>query len=84
MVYQIVYTRTAEKALAKINEPFYSKIKAAVDSLAENPRPFGYIKLHGRDGFRIRVGDYRIIYAISEEVLIVTVIDIGQRQGVYG
>lgn len=50
------------KALEKISEPFYSIIKTAIYSLANDPHPAGSKKLIGRDGYRIRVADYRIIY----------------------
>jgi mRNA interferase RelE/StbE len=48
-----------------------------------NPRPFGYIKLKGRDAYRIRVGNYRIIYEIEDKILKVTVIDSGNRKDIY-
>jgi len=73
----------AIKALEKINEPFYSNIKSAIYSLAENPRPNGYRKLRGRLGYRLRVADYRIIYNIIDNELIVNVINIGHRKDVY-
>jgi len=63
-MYKIRIEKTVQKALEKINEPYYSKIKTAILNLAKNPRPAGYKKLKGRDGFRIRVADYRIIYDI--------------------
>ncbi len=52
-------------------------------ALAENPRPTGCIKLTGMEAYRIRVGDYRIVYEITDRVLIVTVIDVGHRREVY-
>ena len=64
MVYNVAIAAKAFKVLGKLNEPAYSAIKAAVNDLAENPRPFGYKKLKEREGYRIRVGDYRVIYTI--------------------
>jgi len=61
MAYEVSIKKRAIKALEKINEPYYSNIKEAIYSLAKNPRPAGFIKLKGRDGYRIRVADYRII-----------------------
>ncbi len=55
-MYELTYKKKAIKALAKINKPYYSAIIHAIDALALNPRPNGYIKLTGRNGFRIRVG----------------------------
>jgi mRNA interferase RelE/StbE len=51
--------------------------------LTNDPRPFGYIKLKGRNGFRIRVGNYRIIYDIFDLELLIEVIAIGHRKDIY-
>ncbi len=69
--------------LEKIDEPYYSKIKTAILSLADNPRPQGYKKLNGRDAFRIRVAHYRIIYNIFDNILSIDVIDLGHRKDIY-
>ena len=59
-------------------------MRDAIDALEANPRPFGYDKLAGRENeYRIRVGDYRIIYAIHDDVLVVLVIEVGPRDQVY-
>jgi mRNA interferase RelE/StbE len=83
MTYQVTLKKRAVKALQNINEPYYSKIKEAIYSLANNPRPKGYTKLKGRDGYRIRVADYRIIYDIFDNILLVDVIDLGHRKDIY-
>ncbi|MFN4285226.1 MAG: type II toxin-antitoxin system RelE family toxin [Lacibacter sp.] len=83
MAYQIFLKKRAIKALEKINEPYYSQIKQAIYKLAHTPRPSGYIKLKGREAYRIRVSDYRIIYEIFDDVLVVEVIDIGHRKNIY-
>ncbi len=83
MAYHITLNRRVIKALEKINEPYYSSIKEAIYSLADNPRPLGYKKLKGRDGYRIRVANYRIIYDISDDVLRVDVITLGHRKDIY-
>jgi len=82
-MYSITLRKRAIKALEKINEPYYSAIKDAVYSLAENPRPKGYKKLKGRDAYRIRVADYRIIYDIFDDTLRVDVIGLGHRKDIY-
>jgi mRNA interferase RelE/StbE len=51
--------------------------------LEENPRPAGYKKLKGRDGYRIRAGNYRIIYDIFDKELIVDIITLGHRKNIY-
>jgi len=83
MPYTLTFNRQAFKELEKINEPFYSAIKQAVISLTINPRPAGYKKLKNRVGYRIRVGDYRIIYDIFDLRLIVEIIRVGNRKDVY-
>ena len=52
-------------------------------NLEINPRPFGYIKLKGRNAYRIRAGNYRIIYEIEDKILKVTVIEAGDRKEIY-
>jgi len=83
MVYEITLKRRAIKALESINEPYYSNLKLAIFALADNPRPQGYKKLKARDGYRIRVGNYRIIYDIFDHILLVDVIEVGHRKDIY-
>lgn len=83
MRYQVSLSRRAIKALEKIQDPYYSNLKRAIIDLAEEPRPSGCKKLKGRDGYRVRVGDYRIIYEIQDSVLKVDIIDLGHRQSIY-
>jgi len=83
VAYQVTLKKRAIKALEDINEPYYSNVKAAIYALANNPRPKGYKKLKGRDGYRIRVADYRIIYDILDKILLVDVIDLGHRKDIY-
>jgi mRNA interferase RelE/StbE len=83
MAYSLNFTRQALRDLSGINEPNYSKVKQSIAALAENPRPHGYKKLKNRNGYRIRIGDYRVIYDIFDAVLIIDVISIGHRKDVY-
>ena len=83
MAYRVTLKKRALKALEDINEPYYSNIKKAIYALADNPRPQGYKKLKGRDGYRIRVADYRIIYEVFDNILLVDVIDLGHRKDIY-
>ena len=82
-MYKVRVERKAQKKLSKIPEPYYSNLKTAILDLGNNPRPQGYKKLKGRDGYRIRVANYRIIYEIQDSVLLVDVIDLGHRKDVY-
>ena len=83
MAYNVSLKKRAIKALEKINEPYYSNIKETIYSLADNPPPAGYKKLTDREGYRIRVADYRIIYDIFDDVLLIDVIDLGHRKDIY-
>lgn len=83
MLYTINFTKQAFKDLDKINEPFYSNIKQAIINLSVNPRPTGFKKLKGREGFRIRIGNYRVIYNVYDNELVVEVIALGHRKNIY-
>lgn len=83
MTYRILIKKSAIKTLSLINEPYYSNIKKTIYKLANNPRPNGYKKLNNRDAYRIRVNDYRIIYEIHDDELIIDVITIAHRKEVY-
>jgi len=82
--YIIVLSKNAQKQLDKLNGPIAEPILDAITGLEKNPRPQGYKKLKGRAGYRIRVGNYRIIYDIFDTELIVDVITLGHRKDVYG
>ena len=81
--YQVVLTRTAQKQLDKLTDLVAGPLLEAIQSLAQNPRPSGCKKLKGRSGYRVRKGDYRIIYDVYDEVLVVEVIAIGHRRDIY-
>ena len=83
MAYSIEFRSKVLKALIKINEPYYSEIKKQIYDLADNPRPQGCKKLKGRKGYLIRVGDYRVIYEIFDNVLLIEVVDLGHRKDIY-
>lgn len=83
MSYGILILRRAQKELAQLPEATYERVKGAVRKLAEDPRPRGCQKLSGRDGWRIRVGNYRVIYEIDDLQQTVTVLHIGHRRDVY-
>lgn len=82
-MYLVKIEKSVIKKLEKIDDPQYSKIKKAILNLSINPRPQGSLKLKGRDGYRIRVGDYRIIYEIYDKILCVEVIELGHRKDIY-
>ena len=82
MKYKLKIKKNAQKSLAKIAEPFQTKIINKIYDLSENPY-YNTKKLTGRDAYRIRVGNYRIIYEINNNELIVLVINIGHRKEIY-
>ena len=82
-MFNVTLKKQVVKVLEKINQPYYSKIKESIYNLAYNPRPVGYKKLNGRAGYRIRVADYRIIYDIFDDILLVNVVDLGHRKDIY-
>lgn len=81
--YKIDVTRTARKAIESLPKPYVKAVTEAIRALSEDPRPNGCTKLSGQPGYRIRVGVYRIIYEIKDDVLIVVVIGVGHRKDVY-
>ncbi|MFW5755050.1 MAG: type II toxin-antitoxin system RelE family toxin [Tangfeifania sp.] len=83
MIYKVVILRNVVRQLEKLPAKDYHAIKLKILALAENPRPGGCEKLKGREGFRIRHGNYRIIYDIQETILTVRVIKIGHRKDIY-
>ena len=80
--YTVVVTDKVRKILLKLPEWIAEKIENNLLKLEENPRPPGCKKLKGRLGYRIRVGDYRIIYEIEDNILRVVVIDLGHRKDI--
>ena len=83
-VYLIVIIPRAEKQLEAVAEPFRRRIRNAIVALADNPRPHGVAKIAGSvNEYRIRVGDFRVIYLIEDRVVTVTVTRIAPRDDVY-
>jgi mRNA interferase RelE/StbE len=81
--YTILLTKKAQKQLDKLTNNIADPIIDAIGSLENESRPNGSIKLKGRESYRIRVGNYRIIYEIQDEELIIDVIALGHRKDVY-
>jgi mRNA interferase RelE/StbE len=81
--YEIRFKPSAAKELAKLPRDVQRRIAPAIEGLAANARPPGAEKLAGEVAWRIRVGDYRVVYAITDRVLVVLVLHIGNRREVY-
>ena len=82
-MYSIDFSKKAQKKLDKLSDVIANPILSAIGNLSNNPRPQGYKKLKGRKGYRIRVGNYRVIYEIFDEILLIDVIDLGHRKEIY-
>ncbi|MBA3433177.1 MAG: type II toxin-antitoxin system RelE/ParE family toxin [Actinobacteria bacterium] len=75
--------REAAHAYRRLQGPLRERIRVAIDELALDPRPPGAARLVGRDDYRVRVGDYRIVYAVDDAARIVIVARIAHRREVY-
>jgi mRNA interferase RelE/StbE len=83
MTYRVEFTPSAAKALGSLDNAAATRIRGAIMLLAHDPRPPGARRLTGRPGYRVRVGDYRIIYLIEDEALLIVVLALGHRNAVY-
>ena len=84
MTYQIKVLRKASRQLKTLPKDVQSQIRSEIRTLSENPRPHGVKKLSGAgDFYRIRVGNYRIIYEIQDKVLLVLIVGVGHRREIY-
>lgn len=81
--YSILLTRSAARELERVPAKDRQRIVTRIGALAGNPRPVGAEKLSGDEKYRIRQGDYRILFEIVDAELIVTVVRIGNRREVY-
>jgi len=83
MAYALTILKRAQKELASLPKEDYQRVRGAIVKLADTPRPAGTLKMTGRPAWRIRVGDYRVIYEIDDDKAVISVIHIGHRSDVY-
>jgi mRNA interferase RelE/StbE len=83
MAYRVFIAPSADRTIAKLSANVRRRIANRIAALSENPRPPGAVKLTGEENYRVRVGDYRVIYSIHDDRLIVMVVDVGHRGDVY-
>ena len=81
--YRIGLRPAAARALRKLDPAIRPRIQGAIGLLADDPRPPASRPLRSRPGYRVRVGDYRIIYTIADDVLLIVVVALGHRSEVY-
>jgi len=84
MSYEVLIKPAAQRQLKKLPRTVQADLIALIEQLAQDPRPAGCKKLRGRQSqYRVRLGDYRVIYSIEEEALVVRVIKVGHRRDIY-
>jgi len=83
MTYRVDITRSAIKALRRVNPADTARLRGAFAMLAEDPRPPASRPLRGRDGWRLRVGEYRVLYTIRDDVLLVVGVTVAHRSSAY-
>jgi mRNA interferase RelE/StbE len=81
--YTVLGLSGIERELSRLRKKDYEKKEAAILGLGEDPRPANCQKMKGRDAWRIRVGEYRVIYEIRDQARIVTILDVGHRKEIY-
>ena len=82
--YSVRFVRSARKELEQLPDAALQRVFARIEALAENPRPPGCKKLRGAtDLWRIRVGNYRVVYQVADAVLLVEIRAVGDRKDVY-
>ena len=81
--YEVRLHPAASRAYGRLQGPIRDRITAAIDALAKDPRPHGSQKLAGSDDYRVRVGDYRIVYAVEDAERLVIIARIAHRREVY-
>jgi len=81
--YQVRIIPSAEQEMNKLPALIHRRISRRILSLEDNPRPTGTKKLSGREEYRLRVGDYRVLYTVDDKGHIVTVFAVGHRREVY-
>lgn len=82
--YTVILERRVEKALRRLPRDVLIRVDRLLLNLATDPRPVGCKKLKGHDNlYRLRIGDWRLIYAVEDDRLVVLVVEIAPRGGVY-
>jgi mRNA interferase RelE/StbE len=84
VTYQVEFSRRAEKQFKALPQQIQNRLQSRIDTLAENPRSVNATKLEGEENqYRIRVGNYRIVYEIQDRVFLIILLRIGHRREVY-
>jgi mRNA interferase RelE/StbE len=81
--FQVIFSKPAERSLERLPQHVRRRILVKARALGENPWPPGFLRLTGADGYRVRMGDYRILYTVEGGRLVVLVLDVGHRKDIY-
>lgn len=81
--YKIRVKQSAEKELRKLSKKELIKILDKIEDLSDNPHPAGSIKLTNEEKYRIRVGNYRVLYKVEDDILTIFVVKVGHRKQIY-
>lgn len=84
-IYSIRWRASARRDFARLPAPIKNRVGSAVNALAQQPRPPGALLLSGTSSptWRIRIGDYRVLYEIQDDILLVLVVGVGHRRDIY-
>lgn len=82
-MYGLKILPAAQKDLERLHDKIFNKIKNEIISLSDNPRPCGTLKLTNEDGYRMRIGDYRVLYRIDEKIKEIFIYRIKHRREAY-
>ncbi|MCB8777511.1 type II toxin-antitoxin system RelE/ParE family toxin [Planktothrix agardhii 1032] len=83
-MYRIQFSKKAQRQFQALPQLVQEQLQPKIDALSINPRPFGIKALQGRKGLlRLRAGDYRVIYQLEDDLLIVLIVEVGHRREVY-
>jgi len=84
MAYRVIVTNPARKQLLKLPDTIASRIEIVIDKLADTPRPHGIEVIKGMaDTYRVRVSDYRVMYTVHDDEVLILIIQVAHRREVY-
>ena len=81
--YAVLIKRSAEKEVDRLSPKVFNRVVDAILRLEANPRPRGSTKLRGAEGYRLRIGPYRVLYIVDDARKVVEVVAVGHRREVY-
>ena len=83
MSYQIIIPKTVTKQLEKLPQSIHDKVIENIIILQENPRPTNSLKMKNNEGYRLKIGDYRVLYDIDDKTQLITLRRVGHRRESY-